>query len=297
MKVWTDFLCKHDENLIFLEHIDLSDTGQRQHLGRRSRLLPQIRKIDTVVRAVDDPATKVERHRAVDTVGAEEKVLRERDRVKDVASLSEDLLPRLDVLEPLLAADKGARPQRHRIALLAEIGKSERVARLGILLGRCAWIAAVACAGGSARHDRLGSRRGAFACRNLIVDGHDEQLQRNGLAVDLVQLVLVDHLGLDHEECVIEEENLQLGAFALRAAALLERTFEDELSLLVAETQIDGFALLEDQLLVELSECEAILALSGLYVDLGEELFDNLDDLGDRLLVRVVFRGILVDLL
>lgn len=50
----------------------------------------------------------------------------------------------------------------------------------------------------------------------------------------------------------------------------------------------DCLAVLEDELLVELREVEPVLALARLDVDLCEELADELDDLGDRDLVRVV---------
>ncbi len=102
--------CEHNEDLILLEHVDLGDTRQRKYLGRRSSFLSQIRQIDTVVSSIDNPATKVKWHRAVDTVEPEEEVLGQRDGVKDVTALSQDLLTRFNVLEPLLAADKRAGP-------------------------------------------------------------------------------------------------------------------------------------------------------------------------------------------
>lgn len=50
----------------------------------------------------------------------------------------------------------------------------------------------------------------------------------------------------------------------------------------------DGLSVLEDELLVQLSEVEPVLALARLDVDLCEELADELDHFRDCDLVRVV---------
>lgn len=115
---------------------------------------------------------------------------------------------------------------------------------------------------------------------------------------------------------MIKEVDLQLGALALRASALLQRSLEDELALFVAEPKVlhnrsesafrgrersrqgtlpthDSLAVLEDELLIELREVEAVLALARLDVDTREELSHELDDLGQRDLVGVVVRGVL----
>lgn len=134
------------------------------------------------------------------------------------------------------------------------------------------------------------------------------------LPVHLVLLVLA--LLLDHEDGMIEEVDLQLGALALRASALLQRSLEDELALFVTEPKVlyhrkesafrgrerskhgtlpthNCLAVLEDELLIELREVEAILALARLDIDAREELSHELDDLGQRNLVRVVVGRVL----
>ena len=106
------------------------------------------------------------------------------------------------------------------------------------------------------------------------------------LPVHLVLLVLL--LLLDHQHGVVEEEHLQLGALALRAAALLERTLVDHLAILVAQAEVDLLVLLEDELLIELGEVEPVLAPARLEIDLAEELAHELDDAGQHRLVGVV---------
>ena len=100
---------------------------------------------------------------------------------------------------------------------------------------------------------------------------------------------------------MVEEEDLKLGAISL----LLEGTLIDELAPLLLEAEIlrhtmraktvDGqdathnfLSGTEDQLLVELQEVEPVLCLSGLVVDGLQELPDDIDDLWQGLLVRVV---------
>lgn len=56
------------------------------------------------------------------------------------------------------------------------------------------------------------------------------------LAIHLVLLILP--LLFDHEDRMIEEKDLELGAFTLRPTALLERTLVDDLALLISQSQI-----------------------------------------------------------
>lgn len=128
-------------------------------------------------------------------------------------------------------------------------------------------------------------------------------------AINLVLLVLA--LLLNHEDRVVEQEDLELGALALRPTAFLERSLVDDLALLVSQSQVlishrqqhlnslnkeethDGLSILEDELLIELREIEPILTPPRLDVDLGEELAHKFDDLGQRHLVAAVLGGVL----
>lgn len=115
---------------------------------------------------------------------------------------------------------------------------------------------------------------------------------------------------------MVKQEDLELGTLALRSPSLLQRALEDELPLLVTQSEVlqrpvsrrsvrlvslpkdcahthDCFAVLEDELLVELGEVEPVLALASLDVDPRKELANELDDLRQGDLVRVVVGGVL----
>ena len=113
------------------------------------------------------------------------------------------------------------------------------------------------------------------------------------LAIDLVLLLRLGRLLLDHEDRVVEEEDLELGALRLRPAALLEPALEDHLPILLAQLEVDRLAWPEDELLIELGEREPVLRLARLLVDAGEEVADELDDARQDELVRVIVGRVL----
>ena len=137
---------------------------------------------------------------------------------------------------------------------------------------------------------------GAFARRDVLVHGDLQELEGDGPAVHLVDFVLVDDLDFDHEQGVIKEVQLDLGAVGLRAA-LLEGALEHEFAPRVAELQIDELARLELELLTQEAELQAVLAAARLVVHEAEQALDLEYDLGQDDPVHVVVGRVLEHLL
>ena len=67
---------------------------------------------------------------------------------------------------------------------------------------------------------------------------------------------------------MIEQEDLEVGAFALRAALLLQRSLVHEIAVLVAEVKVDCLSRSEYKLCCELSEIEAGFSSTRFVIDL-----------------------------
>ena len=145
-----------------------------------------------------------------------------------------------------------------------------------------------------AREHRACAR--AFARRDVLVHGDLQELEGDGPAVHLVHFVLVDDLDFDHEQRVIKEVQLDLGAVGLRAA-LLEGALEHEFAPRVAELQVNELARLELELLAQEAELQTVLAAARLVVHEAEQALDLVYDLGQDDLVHVVVGRVLEHLL
>lgn len=193
-----------------------------------------------------------ERRRASHTIGADKVSRAQRQRLEHQAPLPQLILPPLDLLQPLLSRRPTRRPHCNLVPSPTQVDEGHSEALLAVLVDAWWWLSEVLRCG-AASHKRFGSNGAGSGGGGIVGGGYDEELERDGLrrerryissrfggkgesdihlAVDLVLLVLA--LLLDHEDGMIEQEDLQLCALALRSSTFLERSLVDHLAVLVS---------------------------------------------------------------